>query len=131
MVKSVTDNHFIRSRQNLHKHHHRKTFAKAVRDHREISYPRTFEAHGRGGDGGHGVGGQGDERRKDLRGDLISEMLKVAATLEMMPPEIKDMVFMTTEETSQDYGKLKQRIFARAGSKTSAQGGMYRWTSAE
>ncbi len=39
--------------------------------------------------------------------------------VEMMPPEFKDMVFMTTEETNQDYGKLKlkQRIFAWAADK--------------
>ncbi len=41
-------------------------------------------------------------------------MLKVAALVEMIPPEIRHMVFMTTEEANQDYGRLKQRIFAWA-----------------
>ncbi len=54
--------------------------------------------------------------------DEIPELLKVAALVEMMPTEIKDMIFRTNEENP-DYEKLKQRIFAWAANKVSAKGG--------
>ena len=54
--------------------------------------PKTSEVDGRGGRWSHGVGGQA---RLEKACGVIPEMLKVAALVEMMPPEVKDMVFMT------------------------------------
>ncbi len=43
MVKSVANQDGIRAWQKLYGHCHRKTFAKAIRDHREILYPRPLK----------------------------------------------------------------------------------------
>ena len=40
---------------------------------------------------------------------VIPEMLKIAALVEMIPAERKDMVMMQPDE-HQDYPKLKQKI---------------------
>ena len=44
--------------------------------------------------------------------DDMQEILKIEAPFEMMPSELKDMVFWTTEEANHNYDKLKQKIFA-------------------
>ncbi len=43
LVKSVPEEDGMRAWQLLHRHYHRKTFAKAVRDHREALYPRHLK----------------------------------------------------------------------------------------
>ena len=40
MVKTVEGQDWIKAWQKLHKHCHRRAFAKSIRDHREILYPR-------------------------------------------------------------------------------------------
>ena len=66
MVKSVLGSDGIRAWQKLHKDYHRRTFAKAVRDHREILYPKALrrmdevmigvmEREGQGCEGGEDV----------------------------------------------------------------------------
>ncbi len=46
MVKTVEGQDGIRAWQKLHKHHHRRTFAKSIRDHREILYPKPLKHMG-------------------------------------------------------------------------------------
>ncbi len=43
MAKAVAEQNGIRAWQQLHKHYHRKGFAKAVRDHWEILFPRLVK----------------------------------------------------------------------------------------
>ena len=43
LVKSVPREDGLRAWQLLHKHYHRKTFAKAIRDHREVLYPKPIK----------------------------------------------------------------------------------------
>ena len=128
MVKTVEGQHGIRAWQKLHKHYHRRTFAKRIRDHREILYPRPLKHMG---EVVVAVTEWEDKVTKvDKAYEEISEFLKVAALVERMPTEIKDMIFMTSEENPH-YQKLEQMIFAWAANKVSAQGGRCRWTSAE
>jgi hypothetical protein len=47
---------------------------------------------------------------------VIPEMLKIAALVEMLPAEIKDMV-RTQPEEHQNYPKLKQKIFSWTANK--------------
>ena len=42
LVKSVPGEDGVRAWQMLHRHYHRKTFAKAIRDHRDVLYPRPL-----------------------------------------------------------------------------------------
>jgi hypothetical protein len=114
LVKSATDEDGIRAWQMLHRHYHRKTFAKAIRDHRDVLYPKHLR------DLTEVVKGVMEWEEKLNRVEksygVIPEMLKIAALVEMLPAEIKDMVMMQPEE-HQDYPKLKQKIFAWTANK--------------
>jgi hypothetical protein len=62
----------------------------------------------------------------------MPEMLNVAALVEIMPSGIKGIMFMTTDATTEDYDRLKQKIFAWAANEAAVQGGVgagRRWTS--
>jgi ubiquitin len=121
LVKSGTEEDGIKAWQKLYRHYHRKTFARAIRDHREILYPRPLRYMS---EVPTAVMEWEDKLTKvEKEYEAIPEMLKMAALVEMMPNEIKDMVFMTTDESTKDYEKLKQRIFAWAANKASAQSG--------
>ena len=115
LVKSVQGEDGIRAWQMLHRHYHRKTFAKAIRDHREVLYPRCLK-----GLTGVVVGVMEWEekvnRTEKTYGDIL-EILRIAALVEMLPMEIKDMVFMSTEDNDRSYTKLKQKIFAWTANK--------------
>ena len=87
----------IRAWQKLHNHYHRRTFAKSIRDHREILYPKPLKHMGE-------VVVKVTEREDKVTKvekayEEIPELLKVAALAEMMPTEIKDLIFMTNEES--------------------------------
>ena len=43
LVKSVADNDGARAWQKLYHHYHRKTFAKSMRDHREVLYSKHLK----------------------------------------------------------------------------------------
>ncbi len=79
----------IRAWHKMYKHYHRRTFAKADRDHWKILYPRPLRL---GSEVVAAVMGQeGKVITVDKAYEEILEMLKVAALIERMPPEIKDM----------------------------------------
>ena len=114
LVKSVPREDGLRAWQLLHKHYHRKTFAKAIRDHREVLYPKPIrELAGV-------VKGimEWEERatRLETSYGAMPPMLKIAALVEMLPTEIKDMIMMQPDE-HQDYGHLRQKIFSWTANK--------------
>ena len=114
LVKSVAQEDGIRAWQLLHRHYHRKTFAKAIRDHREVLYPKPIqELTGV-------VKGVMEWEEKATRLEssygLMPKMLKIAALVEMLPGDIKDMVMMQPDE-HQEYGQLRQKIFSWTANK--------------
>ena len=118
LVKSVTDNDGVRAWQKLFRHYHRKTFVKSMRDHREVLYPRRLKRM----DEVVVAVTEGEDKvaKVEKAYEDIPEILKIAALVEMMPTEIKDIVFMTTEDVNQNYDRLKEKIFAWAANKTTA-----------
>ncbi len=90
MVKSVVDNDGLRAWLKLHRHCHRRTFAKAMRDHREVLYPRRLK---RMDEVVTAVMGCEDMLKAEKVYDDIPKILKIAALVEILPSEIKDMVF--------------------------------------
>lgn len=110
----------MRAWQKLYHHFHRKTFAKAMRDYREVLYGRRLKKME---DVVVAVTQWEDRLRKvEKEYGAMPEILKIAALVEMMPQEVKDMVFMTTERVDQEYPTLKQKIFGWVSNKASAGG---------
>ena len=120
MVKAVADSDGVRAWQKLHRHYHRKTFAKAVRDHREVLYPRSLKMEEVVG----GIMAWEDKVTKlEKTYEEIPAMLKMAALVEMIPNEIKDMVYMTMDEADQNYDKLRQKIVSWVSNKVTVPKG--------
>ena len=120
LVKSVPQEDGLRAWQVLYRHYHRKTFAKAIRDHREVLYPKALKELA------EVVRGIMEWEEKLCRLEksygVIPELLKIAALVEMLPQTIKDMVMMQPDE-HQDYAKLKQKIFTWTANKIPANTG--------
>ena len=114
LVKSVPSEDGVRAWQMLHKHYHRKTFAKAIRDHREVMYPKPIRELA------EVVKGimEWEERatRLETSYGAMPKMLKIAALVEMLPSEIRDMVMMQPDE-HQEYSQLRQKIFSWTANK--------------
>ena len=113
LVKSVQGEDGLRAWQMLYWHYHRRTFAKAVRDHREVMYPRYLK------DLSEVVEGVMEWEEKVNRTEktygAIPGILRIAALVVMLLIGIKDMALMSTEDDDQGYSKLKQKIFMWTG----------------
>ena len=120
LTKAVSGEDGLKAWQMLYRHYHRKTFAKSIRDHRDVLYPKMLKSMK---EVVTGVMEWEDRMAKlEKTYQVVPEMLKVAALVEMMPAEVKDMVYMTAGDMSESYIKLKQKIFAWTSNKTAQSG---------
>ena len=93
LIKAVSGEDGLKAWQMLYRHYHRKTFAKSIRDHRDVLYPKMLKSMK---EVVTGVMEWEDRMAKlEKTYQVVPEMLKVAALVEMMPAEVKDMVYMT------------------------------------
>ena len=114
LVKSVSGEDGLRAWQLLHRHYHRKTFAKAIRDHREVLYPKPVRELA------EVVKNVMEWEEKATRLEAsygqMPKMLKIAALVEMLPSELKDMIMMQPDD-HQEYSQLRQKIFSWTANK--------------
>ena len=116
MVKNVLNNDGVLASHRVYRHHNRRTLARVLRMTREALHPKAVH---------------------DLK-QLISKVVewedkwarmaaehketlpviwKMAALMELCPPDVQEVVYQNVDGVSEDYDKLKQRILAWAANK--------------
>ncbi len=52
----------------------------------------------------------------------LPQLWKIAAFIELCPPEVQDMIYQTAAEVNENYEKVKQRVASWAANKSAANG---------
>jgi hypothetical protein len=123
MVKTVDTNDGLLAWQKLYGHYNRRTLTRILRAHREVLHPK----------------GQKDmtnlisaimeweekwrKMEKEERSGKIPVLWKMAAFMEVCPPEVQDIVYQSIDDIGEDYEKLKQKVVSWTSNKMAARGG--------
>ena len=54
--------------------------------------------------------------------DPLPVIWKMAALMELCPPEVQDMIYQNVDEVNEDYDKLKQKIVTQTSNKVANEG---------
>ena len=124
IVKAVQQNDGLLAWQKLFRHYNRRTLARTLREHREVMYPKQQK----------GMAGlisaimEWEEKwrtmAKNLKvGAIIPELWKVAAFLELCPPDVQDFIYQTIDIYGGSYEITKQKVVSWTSNKVASSSG--------
>ena len=121
MVRNIAIQDGIQAWHRLYLHYNRRTFARVLRMHREAMHPKPvkdMEALI-----SHIVEWEDRwNRMAKEHKDPLPVIWKMAALMELCPPEVQDMIYQNVEEVNEDYDKLKQKIVTWTSNKVANEG---------
>ena len=121
MVRNIATQDGIQAWHQLYLHYNRRTFARVLRMHREAMHPKPvkdMEALI-----SHIVEWEDRwNRMAKEHKDPLPVIWKMAALMELCPPEVQDMIYQNVDEVNEDYDKLKQKIVTWTSNKVANEG---------
>ena len=121
MVRNIATQDGIQAWHRLYRHYNRRTFARILRMHREAMHPmpvKDMEALI-----SHIVEWEDRwNRMAKEHKDPLPVIWKMAALMELCPPEVQDMIYQNVDEVNEDYDKLKQKIVTWTSNKVANEG---------
>ena len=113
MIKNVLNNDGVLAYHRLYRHHNRRTLARVLRMTREALHPKAVH------DLKQLISKVKEWEDKWARmaaedKETLPVIWKMAALMELCPPDVQDMVYQNVDGVSEDYDNLKQRILAWA-----------------
>ena len=121
MVRNVISQDGIQAWHRLYRHYNRRTFARVLRVHKEAMHPKPVKDMN--SLISHVV--EWEDRWNRMAKEHRNPMpviWKMAALMELCPPEVQDMIYQNVDEVNEDYDKLKQKIITWASNKVESDG---------
>ena len=121
MVRNIATQDGIQAWHRLYRHCNRRTFARIQRMHREATHPKPVKDM-------EALISQIVEwedrwnRMAKEHKDPLPMIWKMAALMELCPPEVQDMIYRNVDEVNEDYDKLKQKIVTWTSNKVANEG---------
>ena len=120
-VRNIATHDGIQAWHRLYLHYTRRTFARVLRMHWEAMHPKPvkdMEALI-----SHIVEWEDRwNRMAKEHKDPLPVIWKMAALMELCPPEVQDMIYQNVDEVNEDYDKLKQKIVTWTSNKVANEG---------
>ena len=121
MVRNVISQDGVQAWHRLYRHYNRRTFARVLRVHKEAMHPKPVKDMN--SLISHVVEWEDRWNRmaKEHKNPL-PVIWKMAALMELCPPEVQDVIYQNVDEINEDYDRLKQKIITWASNKVESDG---------
>ena len=122
MVRGVASQDGVLAWHRLYRHYNRRTLARVLRMHREAMHPKAVP------DLSSLISriveweDKWDRMAKEHKTQMPT-LWKMAAFMELCPPEVQNMVYQSIDECEEDYEKMKQRVMSWVSNKVAQAGG--------
>jgi hypothetical protein len=121
MVRNIATQDGIQAWHRLYRHYNRRTFARILRMHKEAMHPKPVKDMG--SLISHVVEWEDRwNRMAKEHKDPLPVIWKMAALMELCPPEVQDMIYQNVDEVNEDYDKLKHNIITWTSNKVASEG---------
>lgn len=121
IVKNSKEQDGVLAWSRLFGHYNRKTLARVLRVHREAMHPKTIRDLGSIVSGIVAWEDKWDNMAKEHKGEL-PVIWKLAAFMEMCPPEAQEIIYQNVDQVDESYEKMKQRVMAWVSNKVANSG---------
>ena len=121
MVRNIATQDGIQAWHPLYLHNTRRTFARVLRMHREAMHPKPVKDM----DALTSPIVEWEDRWNRMakeHKDPRPVIWKMAALMDLCPPEVQDMIYQNVDEVKEDYDKLKQKIVTWTTNKVANEG---------
>jgi hypothetical protein len=121
MVRNVSSQDGILAWHRLYRHYNRRTLARVLRMHKEAMHPKHVKDF-------HVLISSIVEwedrwnRMEKEHTSALPPIWKMAAFIELCPPEVQDLVYQNVDDINEDYEKLKQRVVSWVSNKIANNG---------